>query len=136
MGRTLALLLTTAAGVGVLVGVDDEAVTAAGTAAALVCLASIWLASGKPRLVLALGAAVAWAGTVVLSVGDPLAMLASLAGLIAAGLTVAKGSQWPGWSSRYARSTRITDDETSNPRTMWESLDRGVDPTADASSDT
>lgn len=131
--RTLALLLTIAAGGVAFFMVSEENISAAGVAGALMCLAAIWLAAGRVRLVLAVVAAAAWIAALVLAVGDSaIAIVGSVAGLSGAALTAARGASWPGWSSRYARSVDIADDRDSNPRMMWESLDRGEDPTRDA----
>lgn len=131
--RTLALLATIGAGGVLFFMVPEEITTAAGVAGSLLCLAAIWLASGTVRRVLAVVAGVAWIGALILALGDSaIAVVASLVGLSGAALTAARGASWPGWSSRYARSADIAEDEVFNPRTMWESLDRGVDPTRDA----
>ena len=66
-----------------------------------------------------------------------IAVIAAMSGLAAAVITMVRGQDWPGWSSRYARPDQISEDEADNPRMMWESLDRGMDPTRrrDASPD-
>ncbi|MEZ5118994.1 MAG: Trp biosynthesis-associated membrane protein [Candidatus Nanopelagicales bacterium] len=136
--RALALVLTLV-GAGVLfLRVPEEAATATGLLGAVLALAAIWLTSGRVRRVLAALAAAAWAGTLVLAVSvSAIAVFASASGLAGAVIAVVRGGAWPGWSSRYARSDQIGEDEADNPRMMWESLDRGMDPTRrpDASTD-
>ena len=61
--------------------------------------------------------------------GSAAAVLAALVGLAGSVLALAKGSQWPGFSSRYARAADLEEDGLISPRQMWESLDRGLDPT-------
>jgi hypothetical protein len=128
--RTLALLLTVLAGGSLLFLASDEVVLAPGLAGALLAIAAIWLASGRVRWVLGLLSEVLWLVATALAIGvSPAVVLACLAGVAGAGIVVAKGRGWPGWSSRYARATDLDEDETISPRLMWESLDRGQDPT-------
>jgi hypothetical protein len=136
--RALALVLTLV-GAGVLfLRVPEETATATGLLGAVLALAAIWLTSGRVRTVLAVLAAAAWVGTLLVAVSvSAIAVSASASGLAGAVIAVVRGGAWPGWSSRYARSDQISEDEADNPRMMWESLDRGMDPTRrrDASPD-
>ena len=132
-GRLLALTVTIAA-TGTLVLTDsDPAVVAAGSFGGLVALAAIWLAAGASRRVLAGVATLAWATGLAVALGGPLTpALACAVGLAASLLTLLRGATWPGWSSRYARTAGAAgDDDLGNlsAREMWESLDRGMDPT-------
>jgi len=124
--RAVALLLTVLGAGGLYLVAADDVALAPGLLAALLAIAAIWLASGGARLVLAGLSALAWVGALVLAVGSLPALAASAVGLVGAALTLARGSRWPGWSSKYSRSSQ--DDEVT-PRQMWESLDRGEDPT-------
>lgn len=128
--RTLALVLTVFAG-GLLFFVASEQIaTAVGLAAGLVGLAAIWLASGKVRTALAAVSGVLWLIGLVLAVfGSPLAVLGCSIGVAGAVLTLMRGPTWPGFSARYARSADLEEDGIISPRQLWESLDRGLDPT-------
>jgi hypothetical protein len=128
--RTLALTLTVLGGGLLFFLASAQAATAPGLIAALVGVAAIWLASGRTRPVLAAISAVAWLAALMLAVfGSPAAVVGSLVGLAGAVITVARGGQWPGFSSRYARAADLDEDGLISPRQMWESLDRGLDPT-------
>ncbi|MEZ5186847.1 MAG: Trp biosynthesis-associated membrane protein [Candidatus Nanopelagicales bacterium] len=136
--RTAALLLTIVAAGLLLFKGSEQAATAAGLLGALLALAAILLVSGRMRLVVSVLSALAWLAALVLAVLDPsVTVLAAVAGSAGAVLTVVRGAAWPGWSSRYARDTDPDRDDQASPREMWESLDRGFDPTrrADASPD-
>lgn len=136
--RALALVLTLAGAAALFFRTPEEAATAAGLLGAVLGLAAIWLTSGRVRQVLAVLATLGWLAAVALAVpASAIATIASASGLAGAVITVARGGGWPGWSSRYARSDQIGEDEADNPRMMWESLDRGMDPTRrrDASTD-
>ena len=127
--RTVALALTVL-GAGLLYLVAaDAAAFAPGLLGTLLAIAAIWLAAGRTRLVLAGLSAVAWAGALVLAVGSLPALAAAVTGLSGAVVTLARGPHWPGWSSKYSRSA---EEEEVTPRQMWESLDRGEDPTRSA----
>ncbi len=126
--RTAALGLTVAGGAVVFLLAGESAALGPGLLAALLALAAIWLASGLTRVVIGVVAAVLWVMGLVMA-GSALAAVGCLVGLAGAVLAVVKGRGWPGWSSRYERSAELEDDELANPRQMWESLDRGVDPT-------
>lgn len=99
--------------------------------AALLALAAILLASGTTRTVLAVLATLGWLGAVAadLAGGFTWLLLAAVAGLVAALLTAVRGSSWPGWSDRYSRSANAVPGRPDDPRAMWDSLDRGEDPT-------
>lgn len=136
--RALALVLTLVGAAVLFFRAPEEAATATGLLGAVLALAAIWLTSGRVRTVLAVLATAAWVGTLVLAVSaSTIAVIASASGLAGAAIAVVRGAAWPGWSSRYARSDQIGEDEADNPRMMWESLDRGMDPTRrpDASND-
>ncbi len=136
--RALALVLTLVGAAVLFIRAPEEAATATGLLGAVLALAAIWLTSGRVRTVLAVLATAAWVGALVLAVlASTIAVIACASGLAGAVIAVARGGAWPGWSSRYARSDQIGEDEADNPRMMWESLDRGMDPTRrrDASTD-
>ena len=128
--RTAALVLTIL-GAGLLFfQAAVEAASAPGLMAGLIAIAAIWLASGRIRFVLAVISAVLWLLALVLAVfGSAAAVVAAVVGLAGSVLTLAKGGQWPGFSSRYARASDLEEDGLISPRQMWESLDRGLDPT-------
>ena len=128
--RTAALVLTVL-GAGMLFFLAaGEAASAPGLMAGLIGIAAIWLASGKTRFVLAALSGLLWLAALVLAVfGSAAAVVAAIIGLAGSVLALAKGSQWPGFSSRYARSADLEEDGLISPRQMWESLDRGLDPT-------
>jgi hypothetical protein len=124
--RSIAAALTAAGGAGLLMA-DPGPAAAPGLLAALLGLAAVWLVSGTARLVLAGLAGAGWVAAAVLSVpSGVLPVVAAVAGLVGAGLTLAKGSTWSGWSSRYDRAQ---EPQSLDPRGMWDSLDRGEDPT-------
>ncbi|GEM_PF-2267843 len=136
--RTLALVLTLAGAAALFFRTPEEAAAAIGLLGAVLALAAIWLTAGRVRRVLAVLATLAWLGAVALAVSaSVIAVIAAMSGLAAAVITMVRGQDWPGWSSRYARPDQISEDEADNPRMMWESLDRGMDPTRrrDASPD-
>lgn len=128
--RTAALVLTVL-GTGLLFFLASaQAAAAPGLMGGLIGIAAIWLASGRARTVLAALSGVLWLAALVLAAfGSGSAVLASVIGLAGSVLALAKGGQWPGWSSRYARSADLQEDGLISPRQMWESLDRGLDPT-------
>ncbi len=128
--RTAALVLTIL-GAGLLFFLaSGEAASVPGLMAGLIAIAAIWLALGRIRFVLASISALLWLTALVLAVfGSAAAVLAALVGLAGSVLALAKGSQWPGFSSRYARAADLEEDGLISPRQMWESLDRGLDPT-------
>ena len=128
--RTAALVLTIL-GAGLLFFLaSGEAASAPGLMAGLIGIAAIWLASGKTRFVLAAISGLLWLAALVLAVfGSAAAVVGAIIGLAGSVLALAKGSQWPGFSSRYARASDLEDDGLISPRQMWESLDRGLDPT-------
>jgi len=128
--RTAALILTIL-GAGLLFFLaSGEAASAPGLMAGLIGIAAIWLASGKTRFVLAAISGLLWLAALVLAVfGSAAAVVGAIIGLAGSVLALAKGSQWPGFSSRYARASDLEDDGLISPRQMWESLDRGLDPT-------
>ncbi len=128
--RFVALALTIAA-TGTLFLTDaDPAAKAAGSFGGLVALAAIWLVAGLTRRLLAGVAVLAWAAGGVLALAGPLVgPVVCVAGLSGALLTLVRGSTWPGWSSRYVRAAELEGDDDLSAREMWESLDRGMDPT-------
>lgn len=99
-----------------------------GLMGALFVLAAAYLVAGVARTILAGLGVLIWIATLVVSVRGPagLVTLAGVFGLAAALQVVVFGRRWPGWSSKYDRTPARVDD----PRSMWESLDRGEDPTA------
>ena len=128
--RSLALILTVLGGGLLFLFAPEEAALAPGSAGALLGVAAIWLASRRTRMVLAALSVLAWVVACALAVSaSPAAVLAALIGLSGAGVTLLKGAGWPGWSARYARGAQTAPEEAASPRQMWESLDRGVDPT-------
>lgn len=130
--RTAALVLTVLGGGLMFFLAPGQAALAPGLAAALLAVAAIWLAPPRARTVLAVLSALLWLLALVLGVfGSWAAVLASLVGLGGAVVTVWRGGAWPGWSSRYARAADLAEDGLISPRQMWESLDRGLDPTRD-----
>lgn len=128
--RTAALVLTLL-GAGMLFFLAaGQAASAPGLMAGLIAIAAIWLASGTTRFVLASLSGLLWLAALVLAVfGSAAAVVAAIIGLAGSVLALAKGSQWPGFSSRYARASDLEEDGLISPRQMWESLDRGLDPT-------
>jgi hypothetical protein len=127
--RTAALALTVL-GAGVLFFMaSEQAATALGLVCALIAVAAIWLASGRVRAVLAGFAALGWLGALVLGVGSGVAVAGSLLGLAGSVIALWRGGSWPGFSARYARQADVAEDEAVTPRQLWESLDRGLDPT-------
>ena len=128
--RTAALVLTILGGGLLFFLASGQAAAAPGLMAALIGVAAIWLASGKTRFVLAAISGLLWLAALVLAVfGSAAAVVAAVVGLAGGVVTLVKGGQWPGFSSRYARSADLDDDGLISPRQMWESLDRGLDPT-------
>ncbi len=128
--RTAALVLTILGGGLLFFLASEQAAAAPGLMAALIGIAAIWLASGKTRFILAAISGVLWLAALVLAVfGSAAAVVAAVVGLAGGVLTLVKGGQWPGFSSRYARASDLADDGLISPRQMWESLDRGLDPT-------
>lgn len=126
--RALALALAAAGGVGLLLA-DPTPAVVPGLFGALLGVAAVALATGRVRRLLALGAALLWAATAGLAVPDgPLLVATALAGLAGALLILLKGRDWPGWSSRYQRLEPGSEHDAT-PRQMWDSLDRGWDPT-------
>lgn len=124
--RSIAAALTLAGGGGLLLA-DPGPAAAPGLLAALLGLAAVWLVSGAARVALAGLAAAGWVAAAVLSTSAGLLpVLAAVAGLAGAVLTVVRGSAWSGWSSRYDRAG---EPQPMDPRGMWDSLDRGEDPT-------
>ncbi len=126
--RTAALGLTAVGGAIVFLLASESAALGPALLGALLGLAAIWLASGSTRVVIGVLAALLWVVGLVIA-GSALGAVGCVVGLAGAALTVVKGRSWPGWSSRYARSAVLEDEDLVNPRQMWESLDRGVDPT-------
>jgi O-antigen ligase len=128
--RTAALLLTVL-GAGLLFFLaSGEAASVPGLMAGLIGVAAIWLASGRLRFVLAALSGLLWLGALVLAVfGSAAAVIAAVIGLAGSVLVLAKGGGWSGFSSRYARAADLQEDGLISPRQMWESLDRGLDPT-------
>ncbi len=121
MTRTLALLLTVLGAAGLYFG--ERAVL--GLAAGLFALVAIWLVSGRPRQIWAAFSVVTWVGAAVQV--ERASMLAFAAvGLVGAALILVKGGQWPGFGTRFERNTER---DEATPKQMWESLDRGEDPT-------
>ncbi len=128
--RTAALVLTILGGGLLFFLASEQAAAAPGLMAVLIGIAAIWLASGRTRFVLAVISGLLWLAALVLAVfGSAAAVVAAIVGIAGSVLTLARGGQWPGWSSRYARSADLADDGLISPRQMWESLDRGLDPT-------
>lgn len=129
--RLLAILLTVLAGAAFLW--KGEATGGLGLAmvAALLALAALLLVSGRTRTVLAVLSVLAWVGTLAAEVAARGSWLLGAAGcgLAAALLTVVRGSAWPGWSDRFARESDTGGAGADDPRSMWDSLDRGEDPT-------
>ena len=127
--RLVALLLTVAAAAVYIWKGGQAGGLAPGLVAALLALAAVLLASGRMRTVLAVGAVLGWAAALVLDLGSaPLLLAAAACGLAGAALTVVRGSTWLGWSDRYSRDVGAGA-PPDDPRAMWDSLDRGVDPT-------
>ncbi|HQR79748.1 MAG TPA: Trp biosynthesis-associated membrane protein [Actinomycetota bacterium] len=134
--RTTALVLTVLGGGLMFFLASGQAALAPGLVGSLLAVAAIWLASPRVRPVLGVLSALFWVSALVLAVfGSVAAVLASLVGLAGAVVTVWRGRAWPGWSGRYARAGDLADDELISPRQMWESLDRGLDPTVDRQHD-
>lgn len=128
--RTLALVLTILGGGLLFFLASEQAATAVGLIAALIGIAAIWLASGKVRTGLAVVSGLLWLTGLVLAVfGSPLAVLGCAVGVAGAVVTMLRGPGWPGFSARYARSADVAEDGLISPRQLWESLDRGLDPT-------
>lgn len=128
--RTLALALTVLGAGFLFFLASEQAATALALIAALIAIAAIWLASSRTRTVLAAISALLWLAALVLAVfGSALAVLGCLIGLAGAVLTLWRGSSWPGFSARYARSADLSEDGLISPRQLWESLDKGLDPT-------
>jgi hypothetical protein len=128
--RTAAIGLT-ASGAGLLLFLaPGEAATALGSVAALLAAAAIWLTAGRARSILAAGAGLGWLMALVLALfGTPAAVAGCLVGLAGAVIALVRGGSWSGFSSRYARGADVTEDEQISPRQLWESQDRGLDPT-------
>ncbi len=128
--RTLALALTVFGAGFLFFLASEQAGTALGLIAALIAIAAIWLASPRVRTVLAAISALLWFGGLVLAAfGSTLALIGCLIGLAGAVVTILRGSSWPGFSARYARSADVNQDGLISPRQLWESLDKGLDPT-------
>jgi hypothetical protein len=128
--RTAALALTVLGGGVLFFLASEQAATALGLVCALLALAAIWLASGRVRAVLSGVAALGWLVALVLAVlGSAFAVAGCLLGLAGSVITVWRGGSWPGFSARYARQADVAEDGPTSPRQLWESLDRGLDPT-------
>lgn len=121
MTRTLAVFLTVLGGAGLYFG--ERAVLA--LAAALFALVAIWLVSGRPRRIWAVLSGLLWLAAMLQVERAPMLAFA-VAGFIGAALVLTKGGQWPGFGTRFERNA---DDAETTPKQMWESLDRGEDPT-------
>lgn len=128
--RTAALALTILGGGFLFFLASEQAATALALIAALIAIAAIWLASARVRTVLAAISAVLWFVGLILAVfGSALAVIGCLIGLAGAVITLWRGSTWPGFSARYARSSDLNQDGLISPQKLWESLDKGLDPT-------
>lgn len=130
--RLVALLLIVAGG-GLYLWQASAAVgLAPALLGALLGLAAILLASGVTRTVLAVLASALWLTALAAALLGPIApapVAAAALGLLAAVLTVVKGRSWPGWSGKYSRAGQAGATDADDPRAMWDSLDRGIDPT-------
>lgn len=131
MNSRVAAVVLTILGTGMLFFLAaGQAASAPGLMAGLIGIAAIWLASGRTRFVLAAISGLLWLVALLLAVfGSVAAVVAAIIGLAGSVLALVKGSEWPGFSSRYARASDLEDDGLISPRQMWESLDRGLDPT-------
>lgn len=128
--RTTALALTILGAGFLFFLASEQAATAVAMIGALLAIAAIWLASARVRIVLAAISALLWFGGLVLAVfGSALAVIGCLIGLSGAVITLWRGNSWPGFSARYARSADLNQDGLISPRQLWESLDKGLDPT-------
>lgn len=128
--RTVALLMTLAAGATAAAAGLGRGQSGAAMAAALLVLAGGWLTTGVVRRLLAAAGLAVWVVVLVSAVGAGWWSLASaILGLSGALIVLVAGGRWPGWSSRYDRSGGAAPPD--DPRQMWDSLDRGVDPTLD-----
>jgi hypothetical protein len=128
--RTAALALTILGGGFLFFLASEQAATALAMIGALIAIAAIWLASPRVRTVLAAISALLWLGALVLAAfGSALAVIGCLIGLSGAVLTLWRGNSWPGFSARYARSSDLNQDGLISPRQLWDSLDKGLDPT-------
>jgi energy-coupling factor transporter transmembrane protein EcfT len=128
--RTTALVLTIFGAGFLFFLASEQAATAVGLVAGLIAIAAIWLASARARTVIAGISSVLWLAALVLAVfGSALAVIGCLIGLSGAVLTMLRGNRWPGFSARYARSADLDQDGLISPRQVWESLDKGLDPT-------
>lgn len=134
MSRTIALALTVI-GVGGLYFSDQQSALLVALPAGLAALVGIWLVSGRPRQVWAAIAVIAWAGALwLIDLDGPSALLFGAAGLLAALIILVKGKDWPGFGSRYQRSAGPAAGVEPTAKDLWESLDRGEDPTSGGSS--
>ncbi len=128
--RTTALVLTIFAAGFLFFLASEQAATAVGLIAALIAVAAIWLASGRVRMVLAGLSGLLWlAGLILAAFGSVLAVAGCLIGVAGAVVTLRYGNTWPGFSARYSRQADLEQDGLISPRQLWESLDRGLDPT-------
>jgi hypothetical protein len=96
---------------------------------ALLVVAGVVLAwaGGQAAMSLQVGDTIGREGAEIVEVASRFPWLAALSGvvlIVGSVAVMARGQRWPSLGSKYERSPR-------QPRDAWESLDRGIDPTAD-----
>ena len=130
MTRTLALLLTVLGAAGLYLVARDYPALDVGLGAAACALVATWVLSEHAlRVVLAVIAAVMWIGGLFLAAGSLAVVVPCLLGFSGAVLIATRCQHWPGMSSRFARGGTGDEQREASARELWESLDRGEDPT-------
>ncbi len=117
LGWPIAVALVALAGTGALLATRGRARTVIGALLSVAGIAII--AGGADGLRFAAGARYAWPVLVMLG-----GLLVTYAGF----RTVREGSTWPSMGAKYERAAAPKDRPVTDA-TMWDDLDRGVDPT-------
>ncbi|MEI2643993.1 MAG: Trp biosynthesis-associated membrane protein [Candidatus Nanopelagicales bacterium] len=128
--RTVATLLTIAATAGLYFVARDYPALDVGLGAAACALVATWVLSERAlRVSLAVVAAAMWITSMFLAAGSLAVVVPCLLGFAGAVLIATRCQHWPGMSSRFARGGTRDEQREASARELWESLDRGEDPT-------
>lgn len=99
-----------------------------------------WLAPGHAATTLAAKASTKGISGAVAGVSTNswwiLALVGGVVVAAAGAVTLLRGRDWPGMSTRYekaARAEAVARTEAASPKGLWDALDRGEDPTGEAS---
>lgn len=121
---TRPVVLVTVAGAALALWWLQSSALAVAVVAALGTAVAAWAFTGAVRAVAAAIASLMWVSSLALA-GSPGEVIAILVGCAAAITTAIGGRVWPERPDTYRRD----DADVGSPRHMWESLDRGEDPT-------